>query len=359
MKELPSASDLGRKIEEALTASRRLIVICSPRAAASRWVNEEIARFKALGRNAHVYCLIVEGEPNAEQRGFEEELECFPAALFADGRISEPIAADVRDGADGKNHAKLKIIAGMLGVGLDELRRRDLQRRNRRLVWISAASLAGILFTTVLAGYALIARSEAEASRVSAEREAETARQTTQFMVGLFDVVDPGEARGRSVTAYEILERGIGSIHRDLTGQPQVQATLLQTMGKVFTGLGLYDRSVDLLQESLRAQGALSTSATASTEVALADALYLRGDYVGAEQHYRAVSKALNDAPWNAERSAAANGLADVMTQNADYPSAIRVYRDALKQDTATWGDFDVHSARTSAGLATAQLYLR
>jgi len=134
-------------------------------------------------------------------------------------------------------------------------------------------------------------------------------------------------------------------------------ATLLQTMGKVFYGLGLYERSVALLQEALKHAVTNPLSTRLKTQVALGDALYVRGDYEAAQARYRAVSDALMQKPWSAERSAAANGLADVMTQNADYQSAIGVYRDALEQDIAKWGERDVHSARTSAGLATAQLY--
>lgn len=47
--ELPVSSDLGLNIKEALRESRYLIVICSPRAAQSRWVGEEIRTFKKLG----------------------------------------------------------------------------------------------------------------------------------------------------------------------------------------------------------------------------------------------------------------------------------------------------------------------
>jgi tetratricopeptide (TPR) repeat protein len=355
--ELPSANNLGEKIEAALTASQRFIVICSPRAAQSRWVNEEITRFKALGRRDQIYCLIVAGEPHAIQRGCDPSLECFPAALLAGPDDIEPIAADVRPGGDGKNQAKLKVIAGMLGVGLDELRRRDLQRRNRRLVWFSTASIAGILITTGLAAFAWIARNEAEANRLLAQREAQTARQTTQFMVGLFNVVDPGEARGRSVTAYEILERGVGTIRHDLVDQPEVQATLMQTMGKVFTGLGLYQRSVELLEEAFRTRGAVTTIETAETQVALADALYLKGDYDAAEQRYRETLRVLSAQSWSVDRSGAANGLADVLAQKNDFDAAIALYRDTLEHDLATWGALDIHTARTYNGLATAQLY--
>jgi len=63
--DLPSATDLGVHIREALNDSASLLVICSPGASASRWVNEEIRYFRSLGRDDRIFCLIVDGEPNA------------------------------------------------------------------------------------------------------------------------------------------------------------------------------------------------------------------------------------------------------------------------------------------------------
>src|SRR2546429_302642 len=59
----------------ALEASQFLIVICSPHAAQSQYVNEEVRRFKAMGRAEKVLALIVEGRPDDPER------ECFPRAL--------------------------------------------------------------------------------------------------------------------------------------------------------------------------------------------------------------------------------------------------------------------------------------
>jgi len=78
--ELPSAGDLGEKIREALEASHALVVVCSPHAARSPWVNEEVRAFKALGRSHRVFPLIVDGEPYASGRYSGPE-ECFPPAL--------------------------------------------------------------------------------------------------------------------------------------------------------------------------------------------------------------------------------------------------------------------------------------
>ncbi len=139
--ELASATDLGQLLTQALRDSACQIVICSPAAALSRWVTEEVLTFKRLGRSDRVLCLIVDGEPYTGAAD-----EAFPKAVRfkvgADGQLSsepaEPIAADVRPGKDGKTNALLKIIAGMLGVGLDALKQREQARRQRR---IDAASL--------------------------------------------------------------------------------------------------------------------------------------------------------------------------------------------------------------------------
>ena len=98
--ELPTSASLADSVASALADSAALVVICSPAAAQSRWVNEEVRVFKAMGRGARIYCLVVDGEPAVG--------ECFPPALrfeIENGTITarpapEPMAADVRNGKD-------------------------------------------------------------------------------------------------------------------------------------------------------------------------------------------------------------------------------------------------------------------
>lgn len=152
--ELPSAAELGAVIEQALAQSEALIVICSPRAARSRWVNEEIRCFKAQGRAHRVFALIVDGEPHAA----DAVLECFPPAITlavdASGRLGkqavEPIAADARSSGDGRRGALLKLVAGLLGVGFDDL----AQRERQRLFWQRLQALAAVLAVIALLGTA-------------------------------------------------------------------------------------------------------------------------------------------------------------------------------------------------------------
>jgi tetratricopeptide (TPR) repeat protein len=180
--ELRASSDLKASVEEALLQSRWMVVICSPHAARSEWVNREITEFKRLHNGAceqRVLALVVSGEPFASRLAGRESEECFPPALrFAtlpcdgqtvQGTPLEPLAADLRQHGDGSRHALLKLLATMLGVGFDELIRRDLQRRIRWLAGMVMASLAGAVLLAWLTVLAEQARSDAEHQRANAE----------------------------------------------------------------------------------------------------------------------------------------------------------------------------------------------
>lgn len=165
--ELASANDLSESIQAAMADSGALIAICSPAAAASRWVNEEIRHFRARHDAKRIFCLMVAGQPNPDAP------DCaFPPALLRDedGQpLHEPLAADVGAGGDGPRGALLKIAAGLLGVGVDELKQRDAQRQARMWSAVAAGSLAVTALTVGLAVIALLARQDSELRRQQAE----------------------------------------------------------------------------------------------------------------------------------------------------------------------------------------------
>jgi len=97
----------------------------------------------------------------------------------------------------------------------------------------------------------------AHAAEIKANREAETARQTANFLTDLFEVVDPGEARGNTITAREILDRGSRRIDVELGDQPIVQSSLMTTMGTVYESLGLYEEAQELLARALERRSEL------------------------------------------------------------------------------------------------------
>jgi len=347
--ELASATDLGTVINEALSQSASQIVICSPSAARSKWVNEEILAFKRLGREDRILCLIVGGEPNASDDPAHADEECFPQALRfklgADGNLStvrtEPIAADARPGKDGRNNAKLKLIAGLLGVGFDGLRQREQRRRQRQLFAIASGAIAGMVLTSGLATVALIARATAQRQTVLAKREAETARQTTDFLVDLFRISDPSEARGNRLTAREMLDKGAARVESQLAKEPQVQARLLDTLGNAYTGLGLYDKAKPLLESSVAKRQALIPPEPAQLAASLSDLGDLqtwRADYQSAEHAYRkaiALQKALPvDQRNDAALAKSLFGLGDEVQKSGRSADAEGFLREALALQT-------------------------
>lgn len=335
--ELASSSSLGTELTNALEGSACQIVICSPNAAKSHWTNEEILTYKRLGREDRIFCLIVDGEPGS-QHG-----ECFPPALNfrmgADGELSdvpaEPIAADARAHGDGKQNALLKLIAGILGVGFDQLKQREAQRRQRRLMAITAAASVGMVITSGLAGYALVQRDLADQERQRAEREAEIARQTTDFMVGLFRVSDPSEALGNSITAREILDEGAARIETELDDQPEIQATLMDTMGTVYTSLGLYTPAASLVSQALERRERLFGSEhpeVLDSRHHLGEVQTLQADFENAETNLREVLDTRRDlfGETSPEVADTLSDLAEVLTRQGAYEDAEDLVVEAL-----------------------------
>ncbi len=352
--ELASATDLGNKLTEALESSAVQIVICSMASAKSHWVNEEIKAFKRLGRSDRIFSLIVDGEPYSSGKEGIEHFECFPPALCfklgEDGELSdepaEPIAADARQGKDGKANARVKLLAGILGLGFDDLRQRELQRRNRRLALITGSAVVGMVVAIGLATTAVIARNEAERQRVRAETEAETARQTASFLVSLFQVSDPSEARGRSITAREILTAGAERIETELAAQPEVQAQLMDTIGSVFTSLGLFDDARDMLQKALDSRRALpdvTDQEIVDSLLNMANVMTIRAELEPAEILYlEAIERLGNAGAQNSQEMADAHaGLAELYFRMGRYEDAEPVLESVLEDRRLLFGPDD------------------
>lgn len=175
--ELPASSGLDKSIKAALQASDNLIVICSPDAAQSRWVNDEIAYFKSLGRQDSIFTAILSGQPFAALSGYKADYECLPQALrhktnydnLARSAPAEPLAADFRAKGDGERLATLKLISALQDVGLDALLQRQIVRVRRRMLGVLTASVLAVSLLTSLTWTAYNARGQAESRRADAE----------------------------------------------------------------------------------------------------------------------------------------------------------------------------------------------
>jgi len=123
-------------------------------------VNGEVQYFKQMGKADRVMCVILDGEPNATDEPELGKPECFcPAlrhAVDTEGRLTEkreePLAADIRREADGWKRAKLKLIAGMLGIPFDELNQRERERTRVRRTWQLAIAVL-LLVAACIGGF--------------------------------------------------------------------------------------------------------------------------------------------------------------------------------------------------------------
>jgi WD40 repeat protein len=259
--ELPLSSDLGSTLQDALRASRHLIVLCSPHAAASRWVNEEVRFFKELGRGDRILAIIVGGEPNAADRpGLPPELECFPPALRfvvdAQGRLTderaEPLAGDLRPGGDGWNAVLLKCVAGITGLSFDDLRQRDQIRRRQRFRALAASTLALLTVLAALLGWGVYQGQQARRAGKAAgeaKAQAKTDRSKRQFQEYLDDMRDVARLwrQSEATRAAQIVERhkafGAGKLEwsywRNVINS--ASARTFQREGATWTGLALDD----------------------------------------------------------------------------------------------------------------------
>lgn len=219
--ELPAASSLDREVRLALSQSDALLVLCSPAAKASRWVDAEIALFRELHPDRPVIAALIQGEP----------ADSFPPALLArdpDGVEQEPIAADFHPDRDGAKLARLKIVAGLTGVALDQIIQRDAQRQLRRVIGVTFLLVLLALFMALMLVFVARARSEAEKQRQQAEG-------LIEFM--LTDLREKLEGVGRLDVLQTVNKRALGyyAEQPDLSALPadslERRARILQAMG--------------------------------------------------------------------------------------------------------------------------------
>ena len=163
-------------------------------------------------------------------------LECFPEPIRfrvdRDGQLlperAEPLASDARPSGDGKAGVLLKLVAGILGVGLDVLRQGDEQRRRRRNRAWTVVGLATIAALTVGIWYTNERRLEAEDARKRADdaaRAEQTARRDAEEKRALAEL---REREAHEARAAEERQKREALRQRDLAEQRRRMALARQ-----------------------------------------------------------------------------------------------------------------------------------
>jgi tetratricopeptide (TPR) repeat protein/tRNA A-37 threonylcarbamoyl transferase component Bud32 len=159
----------------------------------------------------------------------------------------------------------------------------------RHRLGVAVATLFVLLLAT-FAGTMFVQARRIARERDAAQRERARAEQVAAFLVDIFKASDPAEARGETITARELLDRGAERIERELGGEPETRATLEDAIGQVYMSLGLYPEAETLLSRALESQQSLHTEESAE----VADALFslgqlrrVQGDLESAESLFR------------------------------------------------------------------------
>jgi tetratricopeptide (TPR) repeat protein len=238
-------------------------------------------------------------------------------------------------------------------------RLRKFVRRNR--IWVGAgafviaAILLGIVGTT--AGMIRAVRAER-----LAQTEAETARQVSDFLVDLFEVSDPDQARGNTITAREILDAGSRRIENELTDQPLTQARLMHTIGTVYRNLGLYTEASPKLEEALAIQESTPGAdelVLASSQADLADLYIIQANYDQAESLLQRALGLMerNGAGNSLQLATSLNELASVRRRQGRFDEAGPLYERARDIRTNALGPDDpvVAQSHNSLGILNYQ----
>lgn len=116
-----------------------------------------------------------------------------------------------------------------------------------------SVSLASVLAIT-LVGFSVLTAWQSNVvakERDRAQDEARKSAQTTDFMQGLFKSADPVASPRDTLRIRDFLEKGAMQIEDELTGQPELQITMLNTIGLAYHNLGRVDRAETLFSKSL------------------------------------------------------------------------------------------------------------
>jgi tetratricopeptide (TPR) repeat protein len=225
-------------------------------------------------------------------------------------------------------------------------------RRHRAAV---AAAVAGLLVVVAFAAYSAV-----QAAKL--RRALGESRAVTRFLVDIFQVTDPSQARGREISAREILERGARRVATELSDQPQIQATLMQVVGVVYRQIGIYDRAEELIAGALERRRRLAGAAVA-TDPGVGESLIELGRTQLARADYPAAGATIEQAVAAARRRGAVARsdlaealvmLASVSRFNADLARAEAALAEAMtiqRRDGAS----DLALSRTAATLGSVR----
>ena len=199
-----------------------------------------------------------------------------------------------------------------------------------------AAVSAVVLLLIALVAMQTIQLRRTTRERDRANRERDRATRVTDFMTGMFNVSDPSKARGKTITAREILDKSSAAIDTSLAQDPELKAQMMDVMGVVYERLGLYSSSLPLLERAVEIRRRVlgpENPETLATMHHLATTLGGDGRYSEAEKLFRETIATERRVlgPENAFTLLSMNNLASDLFEQGRYAEAEKLERETLE----------------------------
>jgi eukaryotic-like serine/threonine-protein kinase len=226
-------------------------------------------------------------------------------------------------------------------------------RRHRRSLVTMILVVLGFI------GFSVYHARQLAYERDLAWREAARAEQVSQFLADMFSSSDPSEARGRDITARDILDRGAERIH-GLIDQPDLQAAMMQVIGRVYWSIGSYDEAIPILEQAIALRDSLSDEPGADLALShftLGSVYHDLGQYRQALPHFeRAVHIFRSDPDHvSAEYATSLESLGYVEDARRNYSKAESLHREALDIRLHVYGTDHPDVARSHYSVAISR----
>jgi len=226
-------------------------------------------------------------------------------------------------------------------------------RRHRTGLLVAAVIF--LVFTSVVGFYT--ARLSRERDR--AQLEASKAKEISDFLTGLFEIADPNESRGDTITVREILDRGAARIETELTDQPLNRANIMAVVGKVYHQLGFLPKADTFLTRSLQLRLEFLGHEHPDVSLLLHDRavlMYDMGEYERSEALYRQALE-IDRRLFQDDHPAVAadlNDLAAVLKRQGRFDEAQPLFEQAMEMRLRLFGEVNAdvaHSMNHLGGL--------
>ena len=254
----------------------------------------------------------------------------------------------------GRRYGSAELLAADIGRYLDGLPVRAhrgnrwyrLEKRVRRHPFAALSALLLVVSAVVALGLATVAARERDraaqtlATSQGALRESEA---VTAFLVSLFEASDPTAGPQDSLTAANLLHRGVSRAEQ-LVSEPLAQARMFEALGRVYQSVDSLPLAEQLLRRSLalrRLHSGPGNAQTIDAEVRLAGVLWSRGQYGAADSLARDVLRSRRLALRDTHPAVAASlrQVASFAGFFGDFKAAETYRRDVVAADRVLGAD--------------------